>query len=1127
MASESNGDISANSSQANKLMDQVTASNGNNNNNISNGRSGANGAINQGASGSGCSGPSTPSTRHSGRSTPDPNQSTAALPSPFNEAAMDLLGMLVPIDEGKDQYWPTTKLMGRYLETIGKIVKDELKQRRGLATDDDVYNLFGEDDFNQQFRLMYDNISKLGDQINAFLEQAHRPELVYPSRVHNKCHKLAAKQLDTAKELFDRGEYIRAAALITQAILYSPDNMDYAGDFAGPPNCHYRNAGQHAVESDRRPDLAEAYYLRAKVFMALGTYLEAIEDLELAANLGHPNQLEMLEMKGQCAVKAGLFFQALRVKGVLEQWCKGYRENKLGKTEKISISTEELIRLEEASDKLARLINETSGGAQSDKRSKVPNRDQEVLPFVRQHHPDFKPTKVDDFATMANGVQFDSLETTRRGMVATRKIKPAEVILVETPLTTLLHPDRDLTYCHHCLTQFLPTLPVYPCSGCALVAYCSGKCRAIDWRRYHSFECSHQALVYELGMFALPLRTMMATGLKTLYYYFMQAAKDPRQVYKPSWCENIRDGHTPPLPEDGWLEHQNGEQIWPKYELLYLDTNFGAYSPEERFNMALVSCLLLEVAKRTNFLYRQLVANFGDEGVGKLSESDLRAWDMWAGALLLRLAYITEANAQPVRYYAYERFNSSGKGCDARLQQVGWGLYMTAARIEHSCGANAIRRYLFGGTCLVQVNHKAINEGEPINVSYCSRQAPYYRRRRWLAKRYRIAECDCSRCKSEMDYLAAATFHFSDKGQFNEQEMWEELRGDFLSDQKVISTCNTNMSAASGEEQQILKDAAEGRSSDSSRSIEDRQNYHHLLIPTPQDVPSRSITSTTPERPNMHNEEEVAPGDAPVTVVKPTHRRYHAHRCNNGRCRVAITGHGHRVGEEDERWQFICPNSDCSYHRRTYVTEQRICEYVKSDFVLAHANSFMMSVEYYLASANWVHFDRYQVVYRLLRMLKNSNLIASTLAVDIARRLLRVAVRLEHFDKVDKLMNIALKHFGEAMGEMAPEYTILQFDELVSLYKRLQRSEGHVAAPVRKHFLSLSHELDNKLAQLAYPHNYDGNLWHDLRTKLSALHKEVKEMQVPMFSFWHSKTKAMKVKGKRLKAAIKVPPPSD
>lgn len=79
-----------------------------------------------------------------------------------------------------------------------------------------------------------------------------------------------------------------------------------------------------------------------------------------------------------------------------------------------------------------------------------------------------------------------------RKLIARMPFQSGDILIVENPYLTVPELDEDPTFCHHC---FKTTLCLIPCEKCNRVAYCSEKCRAEAYARYHRTECPIESTV--------------------------------------------------------------------------------------------------------------------------------------------------------------------------------------------------------------------------------------------------------------------------------------------------------------------------------------------------------------------------------------------------------------------------------------------------------------------------------------------------------------------------------------------------------------------------------------------------------------------------------------------------------
>lgn len=122
-----------------------------------------------------------------------------------------------------------------------------------------------------------------------------------------------------------------------------------------------------------------------------------------------------------------------------------------------------------------------------------------------------------------------------RHLIATRDIKPSEVIAVQVPYVNIIHLELKYKYCWHCVKQ---TWSNIPCNDCADVIFCSTSCRDKAQLAYHDVECYVMSRILASGInenLIQPLRIAIK-GLKESNNSFdilkqncsiIDAAKDP------------------------------------------------------------------------------------------------------------------------------------------------------------------------------------------------------------------------------------------------------------------------------------------------------------------------------------------------------------------------------------------------------------------------------------------------------------------------------------------------------------------------------------------------------------------------------------------------------------------------
>lgn len=102
-----------------------------------------------------------------------------------------------------------------------------------------------------------------------------------------------------------------------------------------------------------------------------------------------------------------------------------------------------------------------------------------------------------------------------RGMFASVPISRGDLVLIEQPYISVLHPNRYKSYCYHCFSN-IKSRPT-PCQGCRQVRFCSPDCLDRAWTSYHETECCYLDVLNVTNDFhyapKLTLRAIIKTGI--------------------------------------------------------------------------------------------------------------------------------------------------------------------------------------------------------------------------------------------------------------------------------------------------------------------------------------------------------------------------------------------------------------------------------------------------------------------------------------------------------------------------------------------------------------------------------------------------------------------------------------
>lgn len=92
--------------------------------------------------------------------------------------------------------------------------------------------------------------------------------------------------------------------------------------------------------------------------------------------------------------------------------------------------------------------------------------------------------KVEDDSLSSVAVRYN--EKYGRHLIATREIRPGEIIFKKKPYVACLNIKKPYVYCCHCLSIGWASVP---CNACGWFLFCSEKCKEDAWKQYHDIEC--------------------------------------------------------------------------------------------------------------------------------------------------------------------------------------------------------------------------------------------------------------------------------------------------------------------------------------------------------------------------------------------------------------------------------------------------------------------------------------------------------------------------------------------------------------------------------------------------------------------------------------------------------------
>lgn len=183
--------------------------------------------------------------------------------------------------------------------------------------------------------------------------------------------------------------------------------------------------------------------------------------------------------------------------------------------------------------------------------------------------------------------------------IATRDIRPGDILAIEKPHCACLLPEYGLTHCHLCFERILAPVPA-SCDKCIHLVYCSQRCRNSD-EKVHRYECSLLPILYS------------SKASITCYLAI-------KIIIEHSFDELIR------LKDSKKFQHY--------YQLL---THEGQRSNEDIFHRTYMACWLLRLLKKTPYFPET------SSELASLSDEEARV-----GALILHNLQIMQFNTHEV-----------------------------------------------------------------------------------------------------------------------------------------------------------------------------------------------------------------------------------------------------------------------------------------------------------------------------------------------------------------------------------------------------------------------------------------------------------------------------------------------
>jgi len=531
-------------------------------------------------------------------------------------------------------------------------------------------------------------------------------------------------------QVYQKNKLVEALELYTQSICLAPHPPPSPNTFVfqnmpgGGGSDHDDLGGGHQYE-----ELALGFANRSAVLFQLKEYELCIRDITRAFDNSYPNNLmyKLFERKARCLKALKEYPRALESMKSAEMWMK---YSTLNETKSSSFKKDVAKQIEFLDEKVTAMsITEFKNTCDVRKNAAGP-----------LHLTETPSTEGIEFGQeipcVRSNVALEYKEGRGRLLVATEDIPPGEIIIVETPYSSILLPEY---YQSHCQSCYMRVKAPIPCWFCAKVRFCSDICRVEAWERFHKVECQQLDLILDptLGKMAmLSMRILTSSGKIYLDYIIGKLAEE----------EDARrnDARLSEADANRRLAF-NEEEIYDAadYRTIYsLVGNTKQRGVGDLFKRALMALYLLKILEATPFFYN------GGSDPRNVKLSDKVAM----GAVLLKHLQNLPCNAHEVSEMELAGSNGgggtgkeNGGARDSTVNEIGAAVFGVLSLINHSCDPNVVRHYYSCNGVVRSI--RTIKKGEELldNYGYHYAVMPKEERQRKLYNQYYF-RCDCGAC---------------------------------------------------------------------------------------------------------------------------------------------------------------------------------------------------------------------------------------------------------------------------------------------------------------------------------------------------------------------------------------------
>ncbi|KAJ8667177.1 hypothetical protein QAD02_008839 [Eretmocerus hayati] len=373
-----------------------------------------------------------------------------------------------------------------------------------------------------------------------------------------------------------------------------------------------------------------------------------------------------------------------------------------------------------------------------------------------------------------------------RHLVAAQDMKPGEVILIAKPYVSSLIIKNPYLKCCHCLSIAWSGIP---CNHCGWFLFCSNKCKAEAWEKYHAIECPCiPHLTHFLNHFENAHQCQApfdGLSLRALIQGVKEAGSLSNLKKEIEIVDKCSDMRTRGFSKDGQFDCSDFKSLYslsyhvPLHEIKSLVV----------FATAAVVCL----AKYTSF--------FGENFQFSKPEDLVRNTDVvFAGALLLRLAKISRINSHCINNVTNQcQYSRTEEDCLKNFCCVeGLCIVPIGSLTNHSCNPNARRCFTPDFEYILYATQPIKKNSQIFDSYFCTFfESPNPDRRDNVLVNFEFT-CDCIACKDDWPHWPLVEMPFkiliaSDANLLNFQEKEFYMKNEKMIDSAEAETCDYNL----------------------------------------------------------------------------------------------------------------------------------------------------------------------------------------------------------------------------------------------------------------------------------------------------------------------------------------------